>query len=436
MKKYLAPILLASLLLTPLSADEGTSGKNFSEVVRVTAAMVHDQNTRTLVNKHGLQVLNVTWEDTGRYKNSSVGPNISDMTLQVQQQDPKTDELSLTCLPVIRHDNFTDKTADIALDDFFLLVGNEDDQDLKKVSLREYLGNIRRYLTKPKSWKGKKTSLLAERDSHALVSAQACFLPIPKGGEVEFNPVLFNYQSRPEDPAVLTVLVTREGTSTTIIDNQRDGFAAGRTWGQRLFFNQNGERASLTGTRLSDFMSKGATDGSAQVEAAGQEGLNMVLLIQVPLKQKQPMNFAPGGAVVFSEGAAVRTRSQSTTENAVIGHGKVEGPFTEIDNLDIERDERFPVRVTVQFYKATENGVVSESDIEDIAQQIDRVYAQGDYVGSLVTGGETERPTEYYGNKIQPDGWWKAFFQRHHENFGEDWTGVEELFEELDLKAR
>ena len=62
------------------------------------------------------------------------------------------------------------------------------------------------------------------------------FLPIPKSGVATFNPVLFNYQSYPGDPAVLTILATREGTSTTIIDNQRDGFGAGRTWGQRLFF--------------------------------------------------------------------------------------------------------------------------------------------------------------------------------------------------------
>ena len=70
---------------------------------------------------------------------------------------------------------------------------------------------------------------------------------MPRGGDAEFNPVLFNYQSVPGDPAVLTLLATREGTSVTVIDNVRDGFQAGQTWGQRLFFNQDGERASLTG---------------------------------------------------------------------------------------------------------------------------------------------------------------------------------------------
>ena len=87
-------------------------------------------------------------------------------------------------------------------------------------------------------------SLLAGRDTHVLVSAQAGFLP-GREGIAEFNPVLFNYQSFPGDPAVLTIVATREGTSVTVIDNKRDAFGAGRAWGQRLFLNQHGERASL-----------------------------------------------------------------------------------------------------------------------------------------------------------------------------------------------
>jgi hypothetical protein len=43
--------------------------------------------------------------------------------------------------------------------------------------------------------------------------------------------VLFNYQSRAGDPAVLAILATREGTSVTVIDNQGDAFRASRTWG-------------------------------------------------------------------------------------------------------------------------------------------------------------------------------------------------------------
>jgi hypothetical protein len=64
--------------------------------------------------------------------------------------------------------------------------------------------------------------------------------------------------------------------------------------------------------------------------------------------------------------------------------------------LRLERDPRFPVRVTVQFYRATSNGVIDEQDLVDVKRQIDRVYEDGDFVGSLVVpeDGRT-RPTEW-----------------------------------------
>ncbi|TWU13376.1 hypothetical protein CA54_22110 [Symmachiella macrocystis] len=400
---------------------------DYADVISKTIGMVRDEATQRLAQKNGLHVLDVTWEDTARFDNSAVGPNISDMTIQVQHKIAGSDEFELSCMPVIRYPNFSDLSADISPDEFYLLVGNEKEQPLEKITLRELLRNLRTYLTDSKSWKGDGKSLLADdRDSHVLVSSQACFLPIPKDGIAEFNPVLFNYQSRAGDPAVLTILATREGTSVTVIDNTRDGFEAGETWGQRLFFNQNGERASLTGQRKSDFLA--ATDDIATGESTeapspeDREGLNLVLLIQVPLKQKEPMQFdtMPVGFAGGDTGILMYCDAGlSDVEEAVIGHGKVEGPFTEIDGLEIERDDTYPIRVTVQFYKATSNGVVSEQDMMDIAKQINKVYQQADYVGSLVVEGPTGRPTEYHGMHVEPPHWWEAFWQRHGENTGQ-----------------
>ena len=410
---------------------------DYAVVIAKTTGMVGDKAAQHLAGKHGLHVLDVTWEDTARFDNSAVGPNISDMTIQVQHQMPDSDQYELSCMPVIRYPNFTDLSGDISPDEFFLLVGNQNDQPLEKITLRKLLGNLRAYLHDPGSWKGKREALLADdRDSHVLVSAQACFLPIPKEGVAEFNPVLFNYQSRAGDPAVLAILATREGTSVTVIDNTRDGFEAGGTWGQRLFFNQNGERASLTGQRKSDFLADEAgPDDSAACElaAADQEGLNMVLLIQVPLKQKEPMRF--GGSIdmadTFMDFCCCLSAPRSDVEEAVIGHGKVEGPFTEIDGVEIERDDSYPVRVTVQFYKATSNGVVSEQDMADIAEQINKVYKQADYVGSLVVDGQTGRPTEYEGEHVQPPDWWDVFWQRHLQNTGQTREQAIEMLRKL-----
>ncbi len=392
------------------------------QVIERTQAMVQDPVARRLAEALELNILNVTWEDTGRFYGSAVGPNISDMTIQVQQQDPDTGRHQLHLMPVIRHPNFADLSADIPLDNFYVLVGNETGEDLRRVALGELLGDLRSYLHEPGSWPGRGRSLLApDRDSHVLVSAQACFLPIPQAGLATFNPVLFNYQSRPGDPAVLTILATREGTSVTVIDNQRDGFEAGPTWGQRLFFNKNGERASFTGQRLSEFEPDPGENptrpGEVMTEAADTDGLNMVLLIQVPLKQRAPMAQPSFDNQIMSLAApsAESSRAPSDVEAAVIGHGDVEGPFTEIDNLAIERDPDYPIRVTVQFYKATSNGVVSEADMAEIRQQIDRVYADADYVGSLVVDGPSDRPTEHDGPKVEPPDWWQRFWQRQRD---------------------
>ncbi len=406
----------------PLATDI-SEFRRYGEVIERTKSMIRNQDAIRMASEYDLQILDVTWEDTGRYNNSTVGPNISDMTIQVEHKDPRSGEAQLHLMPVIRYPNFSDLTADVPLQRFSVLTGNEKGEDVEPVLLADVLEDLRSHLTKPDSWAGRKQSLLAERDSHVLVSAQAAFLPIPEGGEATFNPVLFNYQSYLGDPAVLTLLATREGTSVTVIDNQRDGFDAGRTWGQRLFFNKDGERASLTGKRISDFQAEqGDRDDTTtlpSVTATAEEGLNMVMLIQVPLKQKEPFYSAGNSADsdLMYEAAPAPTASarQSNVEAAVIGHGAVEGPFTEIDDLAIERDPDFPIRVTVQFYKATSNGVVSAEDLAEIDTQIKRIYDDADYVGSLVTDGRTGRPTEYNGEHQEPEDWWKQFWQ-HSKN--------------------
>ncbi len=418
MRKSFVSALLALSLISPALAEPPKADVAFSKALHLTAGMVGDPEAREMANKLGLNFVNVTWEDTGRYKGSSVGPNISDMSLQVQSRDKDSDKLKLTLLPVLRHPNFSDKTADLPLDKFYVLVGNEDGQPLRKVSLRQYLSNPKEYMSFPDSWTlpGDAT-LLAQRDTHALVSAQACFLPVPQAGRVEFNPVLFNYQSSKENPAVLTILATREGTSMTIIDNARDPFEAGATWGQRLYFNEKGQRAGLTGERLSDFRAKETEPPTPSITVGQQEGLNMVLLIQVPLVHKEPTySELPGYATAaMVEGASNRS-VVNDLETAVIGHGELEGPFTEVDGLPIKRDERYPVRVTVQFYQATSTGRVTDGQLQEIKSQLDRVYADGDYVGSLVVAGETGRPTEYDapgGSKEEPGDWWDIFWSTH-----------------------
>lgn len=418
-------VLLASLASPAQAQEPDEDQRAYQQAIDNAEAIVWDGDVVDFAARHGLDVVNVAWEDTGRYDNSSVGPNISDVTIQVSRPIEGTDDHSLALMPVIRYPNFADKTGDVALDKFYLPVGNEDGEGLDVVTLEQYLGNIGQYLS-DHGRGNDNLSLLAERDSHVLVSAQAAFLPVPQHGIAEFNPVIFNYQSYEGNPAVLTIVVTAEGTSATIIDNQRDGFSSGGSWGQRLFFNQNGERASLTGERASDASAPGAAPGlfdaedefagAAQTATAGSvNDSNVVMIIQVPLKHEGYELYAyesedSCGDCYFS---AEASDAGSDVEDAVIGHGEVEGPFTELDGLTIERDPDFPIRVTVQFYKATATGEVSAADIDAIAADITRVYEEADYVGSLVTDGPSGRPTEYNGPHFQPDNWWQEFARRH-----------------------
>ncbi len=407
---------LSLCLAMPASADRT---KSYNQVVQQTAGMVGDHQARSLASKYGLSILNVLWEDTGRYKGSSVGPNISDVTIAVQTEDRQGRSRS-ALMPVIRFPNFHDKTADIKLDAFRIRVGNEREGVRPyTIKLRDFLASPTRYMSLPNKGTIKGGTLLSPRDKHVLVSAQAAFLPIKKRGKATFWPVIFNYQSTKGHPAVLTLLVTRQGTSMTIIDNARDS-ASGRSWGQRLFFNKGGERAPLTAERLSQVMAKGVTQNGESAASVGADA-NLLMLIQVPLKVKRPRrSWGAGGLGGMAAEAApmaapvpkksARRRGGSDVEAAVLGHGKTEGPYTELDGLTIERDPRFPVRVTVQFYQATSNGVVSAQNMEGFAKQIKKVYSSGDYVGSLVVPGDTGRPTEWTGATKPPAGLtWKDF---------------------------
>ena len=392
------PLSAILALTVPAHADAVSAA--FNNAISKVESMVWDQQVQQMVRNVGLSAVNVTWEDTGRSKGSVWGPNISDMTIGVRDANG-----ALHPMPVIRFDNYTDITGDIDPSRFWLRVGNEDGNPLRTVSLAQVLKAPRNYLHSPSSWAGSRTSLWAARDSEVIVSAQACFLPIPKYGEATFTPVLYNYQSYPGNPAVLTLVATREGTSMQVVEND------GGYMSEVLYFNDDGERAPFTATRLSDFRARGGDETTPGWAATEDAGADVVLIVQVPLKQREQVRYDLDGwgydmPAAEASGAAPMAAPQksmrSDVEVAVVGHGETEGVYSELNHLNIERDTRFPVRVTVQFYKATSNGVVSEYDIAQIREQIDRVYQNADYVGSLVTDGYTGRTTEWVQPPYKP----------------------------------
>lgn len=385
----------------------------YSEVIDRVVSMPGDPDLLARAGRHGLDVINVTWEDTGRYEGSSVGPNISDLTLQVREPlGAGTDRTHL--LPVLRYPNYSDTTGDVRIDKIWVKVGNQSNRSqLVAVPLTELLSNMRAYLSDPSSLPGS-GNFLDRRDTHVLTSAQHVFMPLPKTGKVEFTPVLYNYQSSQGNPAVLTLLVTREGTSATIIENW-SGDQSYQQWGQQLFFNNKGQRTTFTAERKSAVKAR-IDSGQAATgdQGALDAGSDMVMIIQVPLVHRQeypvmesvvpmPAPAAAGGAMASNAAKAAPMASadrgrpeQSDVEQAVVGHGSDKGPFKEMAGMSLQRDTTFPIRVTVQFYKATSNGVVNDNDLRAMKGEIDAVYANADYVGSLVVPtNDRPRPTAW-----------------------------------------
>ena len=400
----LAAVTSAAVIPTAGADDApliaATSDRGFAEVVADVANMVSDEHVTSLAAAKQLGVLNVLWEDTGRWEGSSVGPNISDVTIEVEATPGGQTYL----MPVIRNDNFNDKTADVRMDRIFIPVGNHRGGALKTITLTELLANPSRYLSHADAGKIRGRSLLAKRDSHVLVSAQHAFLPVPKDGSATFWPVIFNYQSYADNPAVLTILVTRQGASLTIVDNARDTVGGGASWGQRLYFNQDGQKAPLLAERLKDVQRKGTTRNGEAAASLGEDA-NLLMLIQVPLRVERPRrelamgSAAPAPMKSMAKSAAPMAEAADAMEQAVLGHGELEGPFTELAGLTIERDPRFPVRVTVQFYQATSSGRVTPAELDKLAALIDAVYTKGDFVGSLVVPERRDppRPTAWSG---------------------------------------
>jgi hypothetical protein len=398
------------------------------EVIQKVMRMTSDREARNLASKYGLNITTVAWEDAARTKGSCWGPCISDMTLNVENN----------ALPLIRHPNYEDLTWDVAMDKIPLVVGNElSGGQLYTVTLKEYLQNFRMYLHKPESWKGSNTTLLAEsRDSHVIMSSQACFLPVAAGGEAKFNVSIYNYQSSSRNPAVLAIVATAQGTSAQVVEGGSRG-------GQKLYFNKSGEKASFIGERLSDNRrARGvAVEGEMTREEKQQ---NMIMIIQVPLKRKnQPRRGFGGGGYAYNDcleslecaSLAAPTsfsyaekkkcsrrreqREKADVEEAIIRVGEGEGEFDEVRGLEIERDPAYPVRVTLQFYKSTANGVIDEDAVRVISEQIEASRKNADFVGSLVVGGRTSRPTEFVPKTVPlvVPPWWSTFWLTYKTSF-------------------
>lgn len=389
------------------TASEPRDG-DMDHIDSLVSSLTNDMGTQDLLNSNGLRAHSVTWEDTGRSKGSCWGPNISDMTLVTKKGNK--------LMPVIRKPNFSDVTNDVPIDTFKLLVGNEDNSgntERKVVKLREFLQDISHYTNNPH-----KVDLTDTRDDVVLTSSQCCVLPVSRGNKTEFALQLFNYQSYNDDPAVLVILVTKDGVSTQVLERSNT----------KLFFNDKGTARWLNVERLQDKRERETGQKQDKIksftEMKTEEKMdNVLMMFQVPLERKQvmqPRGMQLGGSLVFLESACCelgvvdgcssskkKCKKVSGMDMGMLNLGSVHGAYTGTKGLVLKRDKRFPIRCTFQYYRVTDQNYIDESDVKDIAEQLDQATKVALASGSLVfSDPETsQRKTEPDLTKMPSDIW-------------------------------
>lgn len=374
--------------------------------LRLVSSIVNNTNTQDLLTAYGLRAHHVTWEDTGRNKGSCWGPNISDMTLVV-----KSGVGVGTLMPVIRKPNFSDVSEDVPMDAFTVRVGNEKlNAPTKVLTLREYLSNLNQYTDQTRS-----LNLTCSRDDVVLTSSQCCVLPVDQG-MTEFCVQLFNYQSYEASPAVLVVLVSKDGVSTQIVERSN----------QKIFFNDKGDARWFRVERLQDYRERVTGEKQEKVSSftemkEGEKRENVLMMFQVPLKVKT--RTTRGGSFSNLESAcafggaqgAVRGRclkkSMSVREESrgmdmgMLSLGSKDGKFVGTRDLVLERDDRFPIRCTFQYYRTTDQDQVSEHDVKDIVAQLSQSSKVSVASGSLVLSTGDRKTEPDLAHPVPSDSW-------------------------------
>ena len=356
-------------------------------------------------NRHSLNIGFVSWEDTARDKNSVWGPNISDVSLDVDDKD----------FPIINTKNFNDPTCDMSINRFSLNVGNEKEHcetTMGRISFKEYLQNLGQYVAA-----NVKGNFFLPRDDKILTSAQSCILPL-NDNKVSFNVRIHNYQNDSKDPAVLVIVASPHGTSAQLLTDRK----------QKIYFNKCDYKAPYVAERLVDVRTAAGKPLEGPMTQEEKEN-NVLFIFQIPLKQK-PQYHNRGGlcldgclskgvvvdptiAMIFAakagkegtawsiplDGAAGDARFYESRgmDHAQLTVGDSIGPWNgTTPEFTIERDDRYPIRCTIQYYRVTDTDTISDETVNEISSQIWKFYDEAPITekGSLVTNTATGRITE------------------------------------------
>jgi hypothetical protein len=319
---------------------------------------------QSLLHSYGLISTTVCWEDTARTKNSCWGPNISDMTLRSKGKDCQ----------VIRRPNFADITVDHSINNFKVTVGNEDNSKLRQISLQEYLDNLNIYI---------------EDNEKILCSTQACILE-GDSGDIPFNVRLFNYQTTTENPAVLVIIASNQGTSSQILDAKTTD----------ILFNNNGRCRDYIAERLKDERQRLGKSIKGDLTQDEKER-NIIFIYQVPLViPKLPMRSYNFNSDIYGMIPIGSNNLNSNMYNTIpISNGRNvrgfdhamlrvsdddKGQFQGTRGKTLKRDTNYPIRCTLQYYYITDTKEMTEPLVKSITEQLEKFYTHSENKRSLV----------------------------------------------------
>ncbi len=343
--------------------------------MNTVADIARDSSIKELVKSHGLCVNEVCWEDTSRFSNSCFGNNITDMTLIAKDSNRR--------MPVIRRDNFVDVTCDLNMDKLSIYYKGE------TMQFKDYIQKLERQYS---------TKLLKDREDKILVSSQACILGhTAKNPETEFAVQMYNYQSEFDNPAVLVIVASSLGVSSQTLEKREE-----------LYFDNSGDAHYYIARRLEDDrkMRNVSTTGEMTSE---EKARNVLYIYQIPLKKKvmkrdvgrEYAKFKCGSKSASSallsfaceEDGSCRFDMFETRgiTNAMLDIGSFVKKFKKMPS-NLIRDERYPIRLTLQYYYITDDAKLSHELMAKISNQLDTIYNFGENKGSLVVSKD-ERPT-------------------------------------------
>ena len=314
----------------------------------------------------GLAPKTISWDDAARNENSCFGPCITDVTLRTKGG---------ACEQMVRPDNFTDKTSDLPADKLRLLHKG------KAHTLKEFLDTIQPGLWQP-------------RDEVVLARAQCCFLPLNGRESVDFAVSAYSYNRNS-----LIVVASAFGTSVYRAD--------GTT--QQLLLDIDGESHYYRAAKMVDKQSGKVVRNFAGMSAQ-QKQENALYIYQVPIETKFRSRGGGGGGYfggVSSQLESCDALSESEEEcgdgflfdtdmpksrgRGAVDRGAVArldvgsrvGRMPELNMEALKRDPRYPITLTIQYYRISD-GPVSEAAARDVVAKLNGLEAASVATGSLV----------------------------------------------------